>query len=189
MLGIKLEKNVLNLDLLSNKKNEIKTIVKSIVKFLCAHIKSQIDAGADVVQIFDSWAGLIPLNSINEYCYEPNKEIVRFCKNNKIPVICFPRGLEENYYNFNKIVQPDGLSIDYQLDPEWARKNLDGVCIQGGMNPNILIQEEKKIYQEAEKYLKIFKDIPYIFNLGHGLLPETNPDKVKKLINFIKEKI
>ncbi len=189
MLGIKLEKNVLNLDLLSNKKNEIKTIVKSIVKFLCAHIKSQIDAGADVVQIFDSWAGLIPLNSINEYCYEPNKEIVRFCKKNKIPVICFPRGLKENYYNFNKIVQPDGLSIDYQLDPEWARKNLDGVCIQGGMNPNILIQEEKKIYQEAEKYLKIFKDIPYIFNLGHGLLPETNPDKVKKLINFIKEKI
>ena len=55
------------------------------------------------------------------------------------------------------------------------------------MNPNILLLEEKVIFQEAEKFLKIFKDYPYIFNLGHGLLPETNPNKLEKLINFVKE--
>ena len=189
MLGLKLEKNILDINILDRKENEIKLILKNITNFLCIHIKNQISAGADVVQLFDSWAGLIPLDKLNDYCYDPNKKIVEFCKKNNIPVICFPRGLKENYYDFNKIVQPNGINIDYQLNLGWVRKHLDGVCIQGGMDPKILMQDDEKIYQEAKKYLDAFKGTPYIFNLGHGLLPETNPDKVKKLINFVRNYI
>ena len=83
-------------------------------------------------------------------------------------------------------MKPDGISIDYDLDPEWVKNNLDSVCVQGGMDPKALFMEDEKMFQIAKKYLDTFKDRPYIFNLGHGLLPETNPDKVKKLINFVR---
>ena len=188
MLGLKKEKNILDKEFLKIKKNEINLILNKLNKFLCLHIKNQVEAGADVVQIFDSWAGLIDENDLDDYCYGPNLSIVNFCKNNNIPVICFPKGLNKNYFNFNKHVKPDGINIDYDLDPEWARENLDGACIQGGMNPKVLLSDDQRIFKEAEKYLKIFKDYPYIFNLGHGLLPQTNPDKVEKLIKFIRER-
>ncbi len=187
MLNLKKEKNILDHDILEKKKNEISLVLEKINIFLCEHIKNQIEAGADVVQIFDSWAGLLPKHLLSKYCYEPNKKIVDFCNVNNIPVICFPKGINKNYLDFLNIVKPDCLNIDYNVNPEWARDNLNNVCIQGGMNPNILLLEEKIIFQEAEKFLKIFRDCPYIFNLGHGLLPETNPDKLEKLINFVKE--
>ena len=82
--------------------------------------------------------------------------LVRYCKENKIPVICFPKGLNNNYIDFFKIVKPDGLNIDYDLKPEWVRENFENICIQGGMHPKILLQDDRKILKEAEKYLKIF---------------------------------
>jgi uroporphyrinogen decarboxylase len=84
-------------------------------------------------------------------------------------------------------VKPNGLSLDYEIDPVWAKKNLTNVALQGGMNPKTLLKSEEEIYKEAKKYLDIFKDVPYIFNLGHGLVPETNPDKLEKLIKFVRE--
>ena len=187
MLGLKKEKNVINIDLLKKNKKEINLIIKNLNKFLCKHIINQINSGADVVQIFDSWAGLIPEKDLDNYCYQPNLKLVNFCKNNNIPVICFPKGIKKNYINFLKTVKPDGLSIDYGINPEWVRKNLEGVCIQGGMDPKILLSSDKTMFQEAEKYLKIFKDFPYIFNLGHGLLPNTDPYMVEKLIKFVRK--
>ena len=186
MLGLKNSTNVLNLDLIKKKQKEIDLILKNLIDFLCNHIKNQIKAGADIVQIFDSWAGLIPQDKLEKYCFEPNLKIVNFCKENKIPVICFPKGIKEKYYDFLQIVKPDGLSIDYSLDPEWARKNLENVCVQGGMDPRHLLKDDSFMINEVERYLKIFKDTPYIFNLGHGLLPETNPDKVKKIVEFVR---
>jgi uroporphyrinogen decarboxylase len=187
MLGLKKEKNVLDIEKLKKKNSEINLILKNINYFLTIHIKNQINAGADVVQIFDSWAGLIPNKKLEEYCYIPNKKLVDFVKNNKTPVICFPKGLKKKYRSFLDIVRPDGLNIDYNIDPEWARKNLEGTCLQGGMNPKILLTNKKKIIEEATKYLKIFKDSPYIFNLGHGMLPEINPNNVETLIQCVKE--
>ena len=102
-------------------------------------------------------------------------------------MICFPRGLKENYKEFNNVVTPDGLNIDYEIDPEWARINLKNTVIQGGLNPNILLGPEKEIYNSAKKYFDAFKGLPYIFNTGHGMLPETDPNMVGKLIKFYRE--
>ena len=179
------EKNKFDKKITIKNKNEIKSVLKKLDEFLKIHIINQKQAGADIIQIFDSWAGLIKDDDLNEYCYKPNESLVNFCKENQIPSICFPKGLKENYKNFLEKVKPDAVNIDYDIDPLWAKKNFRNICIQGGMNPDILLKDEKIALQETEKYLEIFKNIPYIFNLGHGILPETNPTIIKKIVDRV----
>ena len=182
MLKLKKRNNTINLKLLEEKKLEINIIFNKLNDYLKIHIENQYKAGADVVQIFDSWAGLIPKKYLNYYCYMPNKKLVEFCKKINLPVICFPKGIKKNYLEFLKIVKPNGLNIDYDVNPLWAKTNLKNVCLQGGMNPKILLKGKKKIFNEVDKYLRIFKKEPYIFNLGHGLLPKTDPNILKDVI-------
>ena len=186
MLKLKNDKNEISLSKLNDKNLKIDQIISDLNKYLCIHIKKQIDAGADVVQIFDSWAGLIPEKDINNYCFLPNLEIVKFCKNLGIPNICFPKGIRDRYKEFKEIVKPDCISLDSEINPVWAKKNLKNVVIQGGLDPKILFRPDDEIFKAATKYIQTFKDTPYIFNLGHGLLPETDPDKVDKLIKFYR---
>ena len=187
MLGLKKNKNEINFQKIKEKNFEINVILDKINEYLCVHIENQINAGANIVQIFDSWAGLLPKSDLPNFCYIPNLKLVEFCNKKSIPVICFPKGINENYIEFNKVVKPDGLSLDYEVEPEWAKDNLTNVALQGGMHPRTLLKSTDEIYKEAEKYMRIFKDIPYVFNLGHGLVPETNPDSVEKLIKFVRE--
>ncbi len=187
MFGAKLNKKEIDLKIINKKKNEIVLVLEKLINYLCLHIDNQIKAGADVVQIFDSWAGLIPQEDLNSFCYVPNFKIVEFCKKKSIPVICFPRGIGENYEDFNNLVKPDGINIDYNVDPKWAKQNLKGTVIQGGLDPKILLLSDEEIYNNVRKYLDAFKGLPYVFNLGHGMLPETNPEKVDKLIKFYRD--
>jgi uroporphyrinogen decarboxylase len=187
MLGAKESKKDINYKKIKIKEFEVNLILDKLHEFTCIHIENQINAGADVIQIFDSWAGLILPDDLPNYCYIPNLKIVDFCKKKKIPVICFPKGIKEKYKEFNNVVKPDGINLDYELDPRWAQQNLSDVVLQGGLNPKVLLSNDKEILNAAKKYLDIFKGLPYIFNLGHGLLPETDPDKVNKLVNFYRE--
>ena len=187
MYGVKLDKNNVNLEKINSKKSDINQILDKLHEYLCVHIDNQIKAGADVIQIFDSWAGLIPEQDLINYCINPNLRLVNFCKENNIPVVCFPKGIGKNYKKFNDIVKPHGINLDYTIDPIWAKQNLKNVVVQGGLDPKILLSDESQIIKNTEKYLNIFNDIPYVFNLGHGLLPETDPDKVEKLINFYRK--
>jgi len=187
MIGAKQDKNEIDLKIINKKKDEVELILERLINYLCLHIDNQVKAGADVVQIFDSWAGSIPQEDLNHFCYSPNSKIVEFCRKKGIPVICFPKGIKENYKDFNNIVKPDGINIDYNIDPKWAKENLKDTVIQGGLDPKILLLPDKEIYSNTRKYLDAFKGLPYVFNLGHGMLPETNPDKVDKLIKFYRE--
>ena len=187
MIGAKQDKNEIDLKVINKKKDEIELILEKLINYLCLHIENQVKAGADIVQIFDSWAGSIPQEDLNNLCYLPNSKIVEFCKKKNIPVICFPRGIKENYKDFNSLVKPDGINIDYTVNPNWAKENLKNTVIQGGLDPKILLLSDEEIYSNARKYLDAFKGLPYVFNLGHGMLPDTNPDKVDKLIKFYRE--
>ena len=187
MLGAKLSKNKIDYKKIKSKEFEVNVILDKLNDFLCVHIENQINAGADVVQIFDSWAGLLEKKDLPNYCFIPNLKIVEFCKKNKIPTICFPKGIMKKYREFNDVVKPNGLSLDYEVDPLWAKQNLKNVTLQGGLDPKTLFLPEIDIIEKTSKYLKIFKDTPYIFNLGHGLLPETDPDKLNSLIKFYRE--
>jgi len=186
MLDLKLDKKKIDYQKIKSKRDEIILILNKLNEYLSIHIENQINAGADVVQIFDSWAGLIKPEDFVHYCIEPNFKLVNFCKKKNIPVICFPRGIGRNYKKFNDVVRPDGLNIDYEVDPEWAKINLKNVVIQGGLDPKILLNSEQDIMNSTKKYLDTFQDLPYVFNLGHGLLPTTDPDKVEKLIKFYR---
>ena len=187
MLGVKESKKEVDYEKIKAKEYEVNLIFDKLNDYLCTHIENQINAGADVIQIFDSWAGLILPEDLTSYCYVPNLKIVNFCKEKKIPVMCFPKGLNKNYKEFNSLVKPDAISLDYEVDPVWVKQNLTDVVLQGGLDPKLLLSSDKEILSCAKKYLDLFKDLPYIFNLGHGLLPETDPDKVSKLIKFYRE--
>ena len=185
MFGLKIDKNQIDINKLKKSASGIKIVLDKINDFLCTHIINQVQAGADVVQIFDSWAGLLPYDKLFDYCYEPNKKIVDFCKKKKIPVICFPRGINKNYLEFANIVKPDCLSLDYEINPTWAINNLSNYCLQGGLDPKALFKNENEMNSEVDKYLNIFKGHPYIFNLGHGLLPETSPEVLQKIVERV----
>ena len=187
MLGAKKSKKNINYKKIKTKEFNVNLILDELHNYLCLHIENQMNAGADVIQIFDSWAGLIAQDDLPNYCYNPNLKLVDFCKEKKIPVICFPKGINVNYKEFNNIVKPDGINLDYKVDPIWAKQNLSNVVLQGGLDPKVLLLNNKEIFSATKNYLDIFKGLPYIFNLGHGLLPETDPDKVSKLIEFYRE--
>ena len=102
-----------------------------------------------------------------------------------MPVICFPREIK-NYKEFCEIVKPDVISIDYNVDPKNILRDIK-IPIQGGLDPKILLTDKETLKKEASKYLEIFRNHPYIFNLGHGILPETKPEMVENLIKIVKE--
>ena len=155
-----------------------------IEKFLKIHIKNQIDNGASIIQIFDSWAGLLKEKDLPKYIYAPTLNLVNYIKSLNVPVICFPREIK-NYKEFCDIVKPDAVNIDYNVNPKDILKNIK-VPIQGGLDPKVLLTDKENLKKEATKYLDIFKDHPYIFNLGHGVLPETDPEMVDYLVQIVK---
>jgi uroporphyrinogen decarboxylase len=177
-----------NIKFLENlKKKEIIKIIKRLEHLIYIHCKEQILAGADIIQLFDSWAGLIKEKNLREFCINPNKNIVKKIKKNfpNNPVICFPKGINQNINNFIKEVNPHGISIDYDINLKNLNLN-NNVVFQGGMNPKFLLGSNKRMFEEAKKYLDFFKNKPYIFNLGHGILPKTKPENVKRLVEFVR---
>jgi len=163
----------------------INRILLILEKFLKIHVRNQIENGANVIQIFDSWAGLLEEKDLPNYIYTPTLNLVNYVKSLNVPVICFPREIK-NYREYCEIVKPDVLSIDYNINPKEILKNIK-IPIQGGLDPKILLTDKEALKKETLKYLDIFKDHPYIFNLGHGVLPETNPDMVKYLVDTVKD--
>ena len=162
----------------------IRKILIILDKFIKIHIKNQIDNGAEVIQIFDSWAGLLDVKNLPHFVYNPTVPIVEYVKSLNVPVICFPRGIKD-YKAYCEIVKPDAISIDYLINPLEIKKNVK-LPIQGGMDPKFLLLEKDDLKKEIKKYLDIFKDHPYIFNLGHGVLPETEPNKMDYLVKMVK---
>ena len=173
-----LKKNFFKDDYLINR------ILLILEKFLKVHIRNQIDNGANIIQIFDSWAGLLDEKDLPNYVYTPTLNLVNFVKTLGVPVIWFPREIK-NYKEFCEIVKPDAISIDYNIDPNYILKNIK-IPIQGGLDPKILLTDKETLEKETIKYLNIFKDHPYIFNLGHGVLPETKPEMVEHLVSIVK---
>ena len=163
----------------------IKETLNVLDKFLKIHIKHQVNNGAQVIQIFDSWAGLLDEKDLSKYIYNSTLSLVEFTKSINVPVICFPRGIK-NYKNYCEFIKPDAICIDYEINPTQIKKDIK-IPIQGGMDPKVLLTDKENLKKEARKYLDIFKDHPYIFNLGHGVLPETDPNMMDYLVKMVKD--
>ena len=166
-------------------KSLINDTLKILEKFTKIHIKNQIDSGAEIIQIFDSWAGLLQEKDLSKFIYNPTISLVEYTKSLNTPVICFPRGIK-NYKNYCDIIEPSAICIDYEIDPIRISKDIK-IPIQGGMDPKVLLTDIENLKKQTEKYLDIFKDHPYIFNLGHGVLPETDPKMMEYLVKLVKD--
>ena len=162
----------------------INDIMVKLDEFLKIHIDAQIKSGASIIQIFDSWAGLLLEKDLEYFVYKPTKSLVDFIRQKKSISICFPRNIN-NYKKFVENVNPDIISIDYNIDPSTIRDTID-ITVQGGLDPKILLQNKDIVRNEVTKYLKTFDKKRYIFNLGHGVLPDTNPDMVKHLVDIVR---
>ena len=184
MINQQSPKKQLKKDFFENK-DLINNVLLIIEKFLKIHIKNQIDNGANVIQIFDSWAGLLEEKDLPHYIYNPTLNLVKFVQSLNTPVICFPRNIKD-YKKYSDFIKPDAICIDYEVDPVKIEKEIN-IPIQGGMDPKVLLTDRETLKKEAKRYLDIFKDHPYIFNLGHGVLPETDPGMMDYLVKTVKD--
>jgi uroporphyrinogen decarboxylase len=154
-----------------------------------AYLKMQIEAGAEVVKIFDSWAGSLKGEAFRKYALEPAKAITAALKAEypHIPVIAFPREAGDGYIGFAKAVGADCLAIDTSVDAAWAAEHLqvDG-CVQGNLDPKLMITGGQALVDEAKRIKAALANGPHIFNLGHGITPEADPENVHVLLEAIR---
>ncbi len=153
------------------------------------YLSKQVEAGAEVVKIFDSWAGSLKGEAFDRYALEPAKKITQEMKQRfpGLPVIAFPREAGDKYIGFAKAVGADCLALDTSVDATWAAQHLqkDG-CVQGNLDPKLMITGGNALRQEARRIVDALKNGPHIFNLGHGITPEADPENVHVLLEEIR---
>lgn len=154
-----------------------------------AYLQRQIDAGAEVVKIFDSWAGSLKGEAFTKYALEPAKEIIAAIKTShpNVPIIAFPREAGDGYVGFAKATGADCVAIDNSVSADWAAANVqkDG-CVQGNLDPKHMVTGGDDLVAETKRIVEAFSGGPHIFNLGHGITPDANPDNVQIMIDTIR---
>ncbi len=160
-------------------------LVDATAEYLCR----QIEAGADAVQIFDSWAAAIPETMFDKWIIEPTRAIVDKvrAKHSETPIIGFPRLAGASLSRFVEETGVDAVSLDTGVPLEWAAKDIQSkVCVQGNMDPHLVVSGGDLMVSEANRILESLKGGAHIFNLGHGFVPETPPENVALLSETIK---
>ena len=164
-------------------------LIKLLIDATIIHLSAQIDAGAEVVQLFDSWAGVLPEAAFKKWVIEPTAEIVKTLKTHypHIPIIGFPRGSGLNYKDYLHTAV-DAVSIDYQLPLGWVAEHLQNkVIVQGNLDPVMLYAGKDIIEKEVMFIRKSLENYPFIFNLGHGILPTTPIDHVEHMLDCVRK--
>jgi uroporphyrinogen decarboxylase len=154
------------------------------------YLSAQIDAGAEVVKIFDSWAGSLKGADFERYSLEPARQITAALKARHpgIPIIGFPREAGEKYVGFAKATGVDCVALDNSVAPDWAAANVqvDG-CVQGNLASHHMVTGGQALVDETRAIVKAFSKGPHIFNLGHGITPDADPDNVQRMIDTVRE--
>jgi len=164
----------------------IDLLTQSTIEYLAA----QIDAGAEVVKIFDSWAGSLTGQDFHDFALEPARKITAAIKSRypSVPVIAFPREAKENYIGFAKATGADCVAIDNSVSAEWVAQNVqvDG-CVQGNLASSHMVTGGQALVDETRRIVRALSNGPHIFNLGHGITPDADPDNVQIMIDTVRE--
>ena len=169
---------------------EFEVIINLLTEATIEYLIMQIKSGADVIKIFDSWAGALNADMVLRYSLNPIKRIVSEIKNKypNIPFIVFPRSVNTIYRNFSNEECFDVVAIDQFIDRKWIANNIQPKkIIQGNLDPIFLTQSKEVLFQELKKVTEDFKTYPYVFNLGHGITPDAKVENVELVVNYIKE--
>ena len=153
------------------------------------YLSMQVDAGAEVVKLFDSWAGSLKGDAFAKYALDPARRIISELKSRHpgLPVIAFPREAGENYVGFAKAVGADCLAIDNSVSADWAAEALQpDSCIQGNLAPGHMVTGGQALVDETRRIVEAFRNGPHIFNLGHGITPDADPENVQLMIDTVR---
>lgn len=153
------------------------------------YLIAQIDAGAEVVKLFDSWAGALPGLEFEKYAVRPAQKIVERirARHPDIPIIGFPRGAGGNYAQFAEAVDVQAVALDTSVDPAWAAKHVQSkTCTQGNLDPLFMVEGGRALTNAVKETCAAFAGGPHIFNLGHGITPDADPDNVHRMLEAIR---
>lgn len=153
------------------------------------YLSCQVEAGAEVVKLFDSWAGSLKGDAFAKYALAPAKRIISELKARHpgLPIIAFPREAGDNYIGFAKAVGADCLAIDNSVSATWAAENLQpDSCIQGNLAPGHMVTGGQALIDETRRIVEAFRGGPHIFNLGHGITPDADPENVQLMIDTVR---
>ncbi|MFQ5958963.1 MAG: uroporphyrinogen decarboxylase, partial [Alphaproteobacteria bacterium] len=160
-----------------------------VVEATAAHLIAQVTHGAEAVQLFDSWAGALPESAFRRCCITPTRTIVdRFkAAHPEVPVIGFPRGIGARLRNYAAESGVDAVSIDSGVSPAWAAQELQPrLAVQGNLDPVYLLAGGRAMTEAARPILDALGGGPFVFNLGHGVLPDTPPENVALLVETVR---
>ena len=170
--------------------DEFQVLIDILVEATVEHLSAQVEAGAEVLQVFDTWAGSLPELSFERFALQPMKAIRERLKARfpDVPVIAFPRGAGAMAVRYFRETGVTGLSLDTGVSPAWARDHLQGQgCLQGNLDPLLLVAGGPEMRRQAVHILETLGAGPFIFNLGHGIVPQTPPDHVAELVKLVQE--
>ncbi len=170
---------------------DFQTLIDLLVESSARYLIRQIEAGADAVQIFDTWAGILPPAEFRRWCIEPTARIVAAVRN-AIPgarIIGFPRGAGTQLATYVSAVPIDAVGLDWMIELDLVRRRLPArCCIQGNLDPVVVVAGGAALDSQIDSILEAFADRPFIFNLGHGILPETPVAHVEQLVARVRSR-
>jgi uroporphyrinogen decarboxylase len=164
-------------------------ILERLTEATIEYLSKQIEAGAEVVKLFDSWAGSLKGEDFVNYALKPAAKITQTLKQRHpgIPVIAFPREAGDGYIGFAKATGADCIAIDNSVSAEWVAQNVQpDSCVQGNLASSHMVTGGDDLIQETKRIVNALKGGAHIFNLGHGITPDANPDNVKIMINTVR---
>jgi uroporphyrinogen decarboxylase len=165
-------------------------LIEAIISTTVDYLAGQIETGVDAVQLFDSWAGSLSPAQFEKWVIAPNAEIVRRLKlrHPDAPIIGFPKGAGGKLAAYAEGTGIDALGLDETVDPYWANRELPaGLPVQGNLDPLALIAGGTDLTRAVDTILSAFSDRPHVFNLGHGILPDTPIEHVEKLLTLVRK--
>jgi uroporphyrinogen decarboxylase len=169
--------------------DRFQALIDVLVAATTEHLSAQIAAGADAVQLFDSWAGALPGDALERWCIDPTRRIVQALRaeHGPVPIIGFARGLGANYRAYARGTGIAAIGLDQAVMPAWAAETLPrDIVLQGNLDPAYLLIGGARLKAAARRILDALRDRAFVFNLGHGVLPETPPEHVGALVRQIR---
>jgi uroporphyrinogen decarboxylase len=164
-------------------------IVDAVAGMTVDYLSGQIEAGVEAVQLFDSWSGSLAPAQFEQWVIAPTATIVEALKKRhpEVPVIGFPKGAGGKLPAYARETGVDALGIDETVDPKWAARELPPeLPVQGNLDPLALIAGGEALENAVERILSAFRDRPHVFNLGHGILPDTPIAHVERLLELVR---